>query len=299
MAPFMTISKNIRLVRLPGYVDYLMAWRYQKALQEHVNSLRKLQRNSDGESSSNLSGYLLMLQHQNIYTLGKGGDISNIKKDGVDGTLPRAYRVERGGDVTWHGPGQLTMYPILDLSLFKRDLHWYLRELEEVVITTLANISPPGDLPGGSLGGLRGERSPVNTGVWIGDNKISAIGITASRWVTMHGCSINVDCDLVHFQRIVPCGIADSKYGVTSVLNEFGKQRTQRTHTNQVESISNQILEPGHQKSNLINLVSNQYLRSFANRFDVSIDESDTSELDAILNLYPDIKTADLSPLTL
>jgi len=317
------LQTTIRLIKLPGHVDYQTAWRYQKVLQEHVNELKKSK--TSNHNHKTIVGYLLLLQHQSIYTLGKGGDISNIKKD-INGQFPHSiYRIERGGDITWHGPGQLTIYPILDLSCFKCDLHWYLRELEQVVINTLADTSVSKkkemnkeEEKGELYEGLKGQRSDINTGVWIGNNKISAIGITASRWITMHGCSINVDCDLTHFQHIVPCGISDSHYSVTSVLTELNNNKKT---TNKLSIASTPIsnsdqevveTEPSNStystsftppvmihSSALMESVTEAYIRYFANQFQAEIADATVGEIDEILERYPHIKTAELTSLVI
>ena len=138
---------------------------------------------------------LLLVEHPSIFTLGRRSTLENLRFDyaveeGID-----IIRVERGGEVTWHGPGQLVGYPIFDLEYHKKDLHWFLRSIEQVIISTLADYD------------LVADRDDAGTGVWIGDSKIAAIGLSASKWVTMHGFSININPDLSDFQKIIPCGI--------------------------------------------------------------------------------------------
>ncbi len=145
---------------------------------------------------------LLLLQHPPVYTLGRGADVTFLKFN-PDRAPYEVYRVERGGEVTYHAPGQLVGYPILNLHRYRTDLHWYLRQLEEMLIQVLAEF------------GLNGDRVEGLTGVWIGDAKIAAIGIQARRWITTHGFALNVCPDLSGFDRIVPCGIRDR--GVTSM----------------------------------------------------------------------------------
>ncbi|EFN56622.1 hypothetical protein CHLNCDRAFT_12548, partial [Chlorella variabilis] len=168
-------------------IPYQQAWDWQKGMVEAV-----------GSSSATL-GSLVLLQHPPVYTLGTGATEGHLKFDGAAPPLP-LYRTERGGEVTYHGPGQLVLYPILDLRRppLQQDLHWYLRQLEEVAIRALEAAS-----------GLRGERIPGLTGVWVGGQKVAAIGVRASRWVTYHGLALNVVNDLAPFRQIVPCGIAD------------------------------------------------------------------------------------------
>ncbi|CAM9406538.1 unnamed protein product [Chrysoparadoxa australica] len=141
---------------------------------------------------------LILLEHNSVYTLGRGSTEANIKFDHTSPECPHeVVRVERGGEVTWHGPGQLVVYPVLDLKYHKQDLHWYLRQLEEVIIGTLDHY------------GLKGERDEEHTGVWVGGAKVAAIGLNASRWVTTHGFALNVCPDMTNFEGIVPCGIKD------------------------------------------------------------------------------------------
>mmetsp|Transcript_6693 Transcript_6693/g.14582 ORF Transcript_6693/g.14582 Transcript_6693/m.14582 type:complete len:264 (-) Transcript_6693:137-928(-) len=146
------------------------------------------------EKSRPLPDALLLMQHEPVFTLGTASDLTNLL------TSPPPFnvvRTERGGEVTYHGPGQLVLYPILDLRSYQQDVHWYMRALEEVVIRTLGTF------------GLCGERVPGLTGVWVNGAKVSALGVKISRWVTMHGIAINVCPDMAHWQHIVPCGIAD------------------------------------------------------------------------------------------
>eukprot|EP00903_Cladosiphon_okamuranus_P008745 g8377.t1 len=141
---------------------------------------------------------LLLLEHPSVYTLGRGSSLDHLRFDPTDPSSSRGRevrRTERGGEVTWHGPGQIVGYPVLDLNFHKKDLHWYLRQLEEVVIRVLETY------------GLEGERETEHTGVWVDGAKVAAIGLNASRWVTSHGFAINVNPDLRAFEAIVPCGI--------------------------------------------------------------------------------------------
>lgn len=171
-----------------GLVSYLNAWDWQKSLlQARVNN-------------PSLHDVLILLEHPPVYTLGQGASLDFLNFD-IDKNVFEVYRIERGGEVTYHCPCQLVGYPILNLKYYRQDLHWYLRQLEEVLIRVLA------------VYGLKGDRISGLTGVWIDGIKVGAIGIKVSRWVTMHGFALNVCPDLSGFERIVPCGIADKSVG--------------------------------------------------------------------------------------
>jgi lipoyl(octanoyl) transferase len=171
-----------------GLVPYKIAWNYQRSLfQEKI-------------ARPELEDILILLEHPPVYTLGQGADVKFIKFD-PDQTNWELHRIERGGEVTYHCPGQLIGYPILNLRYYQQDLHWYLRQLEEVIIRLLANY------------GLTGYRIPGLTGVWLEGKKIAAIGIKVSRWITMHGFALNVCPDLSGFEQIVPCGIENKAVG--------------------------------------------------------------------------------------
>jgi lipoyl(octanoyl) transferase len=172
----------------PGLVPYEVAWQWQRSL---VSARRQ---------QPELNDVLLLLQHPPVYTLGQGSSLEHLKFD-VNNPPHPLHRIERGGEVTFHAPGQLVGYPILNLRYYQQDLHWYLRQLEEVLIQVLA------------LYGLAGERIAGLTGVWVEGHKVAAIGIKVSRWITMHGFSLNVCPDLAGFQQIVPCGIAEKPIG--------------------------------------------------------------------------------------
>lgn len=177
----MAMSRNICKLYTLGMVPYQQAWEMQKSLVE----LQK--QGIQGDS-------LLLLEHPEVYTLGQGAEERFLKFNVSNSPYP-VFRVERGGEVTFHCPGQVVCYPILNLSNYRKDLHWYLRQLEEVVIRCLSVFS------------LQGERISGLTGVWVDDYKVAAIGIKVSRWITMHGLALNVYPDMVGFQHIVPCGI--------------------------------------------------------------------------------------------
>ena len=171
-----------------GRVSYEAAWEMQRSLVK--------QRLDD----PSLEDTLLLLEHPPVYTLGTGSNSKFIKFDPKQSKIP-VYRTERGGEVTYHSPGQLVGYPILNLRYYQQDLHWYLRQLEEVIIQVLKHYQ------------LTGERIPGLTGVWVNNCKVAAIGIKVKRWVTMHGFSINVCPELQGFQNIIPCGIEDKPVG--------------------------------------------------------------------------------------
>ncbi|EKV03455.1 lipoate-protein ligase B [Leptolyngbya sp. PCC 7375] len=171
-----------------GLIAYKLAWEYQKELV----STRK--------QDSNADDVLVLTEHPPVYTLGAGSQEQFVHFDLTHPSY-KVHRVERGGEVTYHCPGQLVGYPILNLHYHRKDLHWYLRQLEEVVIRTLAHYN------------LLAERIQGLTGVWVDDYKVAAIGIKVSRWITMHGFALNICPDLSGFERITPCGIADRPVG--------------------------------------------------------------------------------------
>ncbi|WP_262248761.1 lipoyl(octanoyl) transferase LipB [Parapedobacter soli] len=197
-----------------GLVDYQEAWDRQEALFAGV--LAQKTRNRLEGASLPTTNYLVFTEHPHVYTLGKSGKPENLLLDerGLQERQATFYKINRGGDITYHGPGQIVGYPILDLDNFFTDIHLYLRTLEEAVIRTLADY------------GIGAERYPGYTGVWLdADNdrarKICALGVRASRWVTMHGFAFNINADLDYFGNIVPCGIDDK--AVTSMQRELGQ----------------------------------------------------------------------------
>jgi lipoyl(octanoyl) transferase len=208
------MNKQINLQNL-GYKDYKETWDYQESLFKEILDLKiKNRRQNLNEVTPN---YLLMVEHPHVYTLGKSGDIKNllISETELEKRQAKYYKINRGGDITYHGPGQLVGYPILDLDNFFTDIHKYLRFLEECIILTLNDY------------GLKAERSPGETGVWLDvgtpfARKICAMGVRASRWVTMHGFALNVNADLGYFDHIIPCGIEGK--AVTSLNVEIGKR---------------------------------------------------------------------------
>ena len=208
------MNKKVAVQEL-GVKDYKETWDYQESLFKEILDLKiKNRRQNLNEITPN---YLLMVEHPHVYTLGKSGDIKNllISETELEKRQAKYYKINRGGDITYHGPGQLVGYPILDLDNFFTDIHKYLRFLEECIILTLKDY------------GLKAERSPGETGVWLDvgtpfARKICAMGVRASRWVTMHGFALNVNADLGYFDHIIPCGIEGK--AVTSLNVELGKK---------------------------------------------------------------------------
>jgi lipoyl(octanoyl) transferase len=205
--------QTVRYIDL-GLVDYKQAWTYQEKLFNEIVALKINNRTADLHELT--PNYLLFCQHPHVYTLGNSGNKENllISEQELEQKNASYYKINRGGDITYHGPGQIVGYPILDLDNFFTDIHKYLRFLEEMVIRTLAEY------------GIQAGRSNGETGVWIdaGDplkaRKICAMGVRASRWVTMHGFALNANVDLDYFGNIIPCGINDK--AVTSLKKELG-----------------------------------------------------------------------------
>lgn len=214
-----------------GLKRYKEIWDYQESLLKKNADLKSQSRLADLPMPAAALGtvhHLLFVEHEPVYTLGKSGkdehilidDASRVEK-GIE-----YFHINRGGDITFHGPQQLVGYPVLDLEKFKTDLGWYLRNLEETIILTMAEY------------GLKGDRSPGETGVWLDsgsrgkERKICAMGIKCSRWITMHGFAFNVNTDLSYFEHIIPCGIQGK--AVTSLENELG-------HTVPMEEVKEKV----------------------------------------------------------
>lgn len=208
------MNRNILLKEL-SLKDYKETWDYQtELLQEIVDTKIANRRNSESEITKN---HFLFVEHPHVYTLGKSGDLSNLllNKEQLKKKGATFYKINRGGDITYHGPGQLVGYPILDLENFFTDIHKYLRLLEETIILTIAEY------------GIKGTRSEGETGVWLDvgtpfARKICAMGIRSSRWVTMHGFALNANVDLGYFDNIIPCGIRGK--AVTSMEAELNRK---------------------------------------------------------------------------
>ncbi|WP_373059746.1 lipoyl(octanoyl) transferase LipB [Zunongwangia sp. H14] len=208
------MNKKIKVQNL-GFKDYKEVWDYQEQLFKETLELKIKNRRENTKIET--KNHLLFVEHPHVYTLGKSGDAKNllISEEELKQKNASFYKINRGGDITYHGPGQLVAYPILDLDNFFTDIHKYLRFLEEAVILTLNEY------------GLKAERSEGETGVWLDvgtpfARKICAMGVRASRWVTMHGLALNVNADLGYFVNIIPCGIQDK--AVTSLNVELGKK---------------------------------------------------------------------------
>ena len=213
------LNKEVKVIDL-GTIDYQEAWDYQEKLFKEVIDIKLANRDKPEEQQILTPNYLLFCEHPHVYTLGKSGSAQNLLLDekGLKEKQASYYKINRGGDITYHGPGQLVCYPILDLDNFFEDIHKYLRLLEEAIIKTLDHF------------GVKAGRIEKLTGVWIDfDNedsgrprnprKICAMGVRSSRWVTMHGLALNVNTNLEYFENIIPCGIDDK--AVTSMEKEL------------------------------------------------------------------------------
>ena len=224
------MNKTIQLQDL-GIQDYKSTWEYQEEIFKTIVDLKIKNRREEltldpirrgGEQAKQTHNYLLFVEHPHVYTLGKSGDLENLllNEKQLEAKGATFYKINRGGDITYHGPGQIVGYPILDLENFFTDIHKYLRFLEEAIILTLQEY------------GLECGRSEGETGVWLGvgtpfARKICAMGVRASRWVTMHGFALNVNVDLGYFDNIIPCGIRGK--AVTSLNVELGVEKVDET----------------------------------------------------------------------
>lgn len=213
------MNKKIQLLDL-GFKDYKETWDFQELLFKEIVDIKIQNRRENAVIET--PNYFLFVEHPHVYTLGKSGDLSNLllSEKQLSEKGATFYKINRGGDITYHGPGQIVGYPILDLENFFTDIHKYLRLLEEVIILTLAEYN------------IIGVRSEGETGVWIDvgtpfARKICAMGVRASRWVTMHGFALNVNADLGYFDNIIPCGIKGK--AVTSLQVELGVEKVNET----------------------------------------------------------------------
>jgi len=215
----MSIKQKVRYQDL-GRMPYQKAWDYQQQLLKQVVDTKLANRHLDPKQQTFNPHHLLFCDHPPVYTLGKSGSMDHLllnetqlKANGIE-----FFKINRGGDITYHGPGQIIGYPIFDLDRFFTDIHKYVRYLEEAVIRTIAEY------------GIEGHREKGFTGVWLSETseqpkrKICAIGVHLSRWVTMHGFAFNVNTDLNYFKNIIPCGINDEDKSVTSLANELGAE---------------------------------------------------------------------------
>jgi len=197
-----------------GLKDYKATWKYQEILFDAIVKIKR--QNRDKKLNLPTKNHFLFVEHPHVYTLGKSGDFNNLllTEDQLKAKGATFYKINRGGDITYHGPGQIVGYPILDLDNFFTDIHKYMRYLEEIIINTLAEYN------------IKGTRSEGETGVWLDVGtpfvrKICALGVRSSRWVTMHGFALNANTDLGFFDNIIPCGIRGK--AVTSMQAELGK----------------------------------------------------------------------------
>ncbi len=228
------------IVKNWGLIDYKQAWEQQEVLVQEVNTIKLANRDLPLEKHQATPNYLIFCEHPPVYTLGKTGDQDHLlaSKQELQQKEISFFNTNRGGDITYHGPGQLVLYPILDLENFFRDVHRYLRLLENAVIHTLMDF------------GLKSVVIQGLTGVWINPShpiharKICAIGIRLSRWITMHGLALNVNTDLSYFQHIIPCGIQDSH--VTSMEAELGYQLSMEEVQNKLQAHVIQLLSLSH-----------------------------------------------------
>ncbi len=209
------MGKSEVIIHRLGLIDYKQAWDYQENIFKKIVDLKIKNRNEDTNILP--QNHLVFCEHPNVYTLGKSGkeDHLLLDKKGLLDNDVSFYKINRGGDITYHGPGQLVVYPIFDLEQFFTDIHKYMRLLEEAVIITLLEYD------------IIAQRMEGQTGVWLGVGsievrKICAMGVKSSRWVTMHGLGFNVNSDLRYFNHIIPCGISDKS--VTSMANELGEE---------------------------------------------------------------------------
>lgn len=212
----MTAKNNTVFFEDLDVIDYKEAWDYQEKLFDRIVAQKVYNRNHP-EDAAPTNNHLLFCEHPHVYTLGKNGSENNLLVNMLELQQKEAtyYKINRGGDITYHGPGQIVGYPILDLDNFSPDIHQYVANLEEAIIRTIAEY------------GLKGERMKGASGVWLDPDqpskarKICAIGIRSSRWVTMHGFAFNVNTDLSYFELINPCGFTDKK--ATSMQAELGR----------------------------------------------------------------------------
>lgn len=195
-----------------GVMPYQEAWNLQEQFFKQITTIKLAQRKGE-LSHAGVPQFLFSVQHPPVYTIGKSGKMEHLLMSEAEMTAAGIafHKINRGGDITFHGLGQLVIYPLLDLDQFYTDIHRYLRELEEAVILTLAEYD------------IVATRFDKLTGVWVGNEKICAMGVRASHWVTMHGLALNVNTELGYFNHIVPCGIADEDKSVTSMAKLLGQ----------------------------------------------------------------------------
>ncbi|KAM7279268.1 hypothetical protein ACFE04_006402 [Oxalis oulophora] len=235
-------------------VPYAEAWNWQKSIVEQKKAL--IRTNEDCPDT------LIVLQHHPVYTMGTASSTDYLNFDLKQPPF-QVYRTERGGEVTYHGPGQLVIYPIINLRNHKMDLHWYLRSLEELVIRVLA-----------STFSIKASRLQSLTGVWFGDRKLAAIGIRVSQWIAYHGLALNVTTDLAPFNWIVPCGIRNRKVGsIKGLLEEF--QSTTRNEKSDFHELNDQ---------QLMDVTHASLIKEFSEVFQLQINNIELSQHDRIID---------------
>jgi lipoyl(octanoyl) transferase len=236
------MNRRVKFIDL-GLIDYRNGWDYQERHFKDVINKKILNRSRQDADKEFTGNYLIFCEHPHVVTMGKSGDSKNIllSEEQLKSKNIEFYKVNRGGDVTYHGPGQIVVYPILNLDYFFTDIHRYMRTLEEAVILTLSEY------------GIKGERLNGVTGVWIGAThpfkarKICAMGVRSSHWVTMHGIAFNVNSNLNYFNTIIPCGIQNK--GVTSMTMELG-------YSPRIEEVKEKL------KNNFAKVFEFQYIES-------------------------------------
>ena len=198
-----------------GVSSYKNTWELQKILQ-----IKRIE--------NKIEDTLLLVEHEPVYTFGKNADENHLLQNYPEDV--KLFHIERGGDITFHGPGQLVGYPIMDLHNYKMSISWYMRSLEEVIIRSLDRF------------GILADRKDGLTGVWVGDEKIAALGVRISRWVTMHGFALNVNTDLTYYDSIIPCGIFD--YGITSMEHILGNEQEMNEVKKVLVSVFSDVFQP-------------------------------------------------------
>ena len=198
-----------------GVSSYKNTWELQKKLQ-----IKRIE--------NKIEDTLLLVEHEPVYTFGKNADENHLLQNYPEDV--KLFHIERGGDITFHGPGQLVGYPIIDLHNYKLSISWYMRSLEEVIIRSLDRF------------GISADRKDGLTGVWVGDEKIAALGVRISRWVTMHGFALNVNTDLTYYDSIIPCGIFD--YGITSMEHILGNEQEMNEVKKVLVSVFSDVFQP-------------------------------------------------------
>ena len=253
------MRRKLKVYYFKQLISYRRALAYQRIVQKqqflHVkeeNEKNTMNNNNNNNETSHDT--LFLLQHPSIYTLGRRSTLDNLKFNHLDAGKDQEdmidiIRVERGGEVTWHGPGQLVGYPIFDLTKHKKDLHWFLRNIEQCIINTLSHFD------------LTCTRDDAGTGVWVNNSKIAAIGLSASKWVTMHGFSMNINPNLNYFDNIIPCGIENKT--VTSL--------------NKLMLDDNNVLD--------IHTIGNIVANEFSTAFDLELDFIEIDEMEMIHTL--------------